>query len=499
VRASRMCAAILAAVIAAFLSLGGASFVLAGGPQGNGGGNGNGHAQGEGSAAPAAAPAPAPAPSSGKAKSNNGGGQQKHAAAAPQSQPAPAQPKHVSTQAPSAPTSTGGGSHSTATSGPGSSAQGCDGSHNSNTGHGANHSGPYDNTCDGSPSGNGNGNGKATGKPCAGCVGNADDKNPKGQYPNGSDHNAGYECDRNHGIGRTNPAHTGCRSTTTTPPPCTKKCGGEENGCTTNCGGPECTDTVTNCEKNKPQCTDKLDTALTHSAALALKVLALLHPELTKLSDVAGSTADANCGGGGHTPVTVCHLEGNGSYHILTSDDDSLPAHLAHGDIYPVPAGGCPAGLTAGEHHGCPTDMKAGGTDNGCGTCPTDMSGGNAGNNTSAGCGSTPATVLGTASTPTTPTPNEQAVLGVRQSGSTAPAGKTAPATNEVLGTQAAGGTAPAAATAPAAVNRALPAAKAGGNLPFTGTDAMLVLFLGCLLVLGGVALHTVTTRRSTN
>src|SRR5437764_685262 len=66
--------------------------------------------------------------------------------------------------------------------------------------------------------GNGNGNGKATGKPCAGCVGKADNKNPQGQKPNGSDHNAGYECDRNHGIGRSNPAHTGCK--TTTPPPC---------------------------------------------------------------------------------------------------------------------------------------------------------------------------------------------------------------------------------------------------------------------------------------
>jgi hypothetical protein len=114
----------------------------------------------------------------------------------------------------------GNGSGSTATAGPGSSSQGCDVSHNSNTGNGANHSGPYDNTCNGSPSGNGNGGGQATGKPCAGCVGNADDKNPKGQMPNGTDHNAGYECDRNHGIGRTNPAHTGCRTgTTVTPPP----------------------------------------------------------------------------------------------------------------------------------------------------------------------------------------------------------------------------------------------------------------------------------------
>jgi hypothetical protein len=78
------------------------------------------------------------------------------------------------------------------------------------SGNGANVHGPYDSTRDGSPSMNGNGGGKAVGKPCAGCVGKADNKNPKGQMPGGSDHNKGYECDANHGIGRSNPAHTGC-------------------------------------------------------------------------------------------------------------------------------------------------------------------------------------------------------------------------------------------------------------------------------------------------
>jgi hypothetical protein len=81
------------------------------------------------------------------------------------------------------------------------------------SGNGANTHGSYDSTRDGSPSGNGNGGGEAKGKPCAGCVGKADNKNPKGQAPDGSDHNRGYECDTNHGIGRSNPAHTGCRTT----------------------------------------------------------------------------------------------------------------------------------------------------------------------------------------------------------------------------------------------------------------------------------------------
>ena len=44
-----------------------------------------------------------------------------------------------------------------------------------------------------------------------------------------------------------------------------------------------------------------------------------------------------------HTPVTVCHRLGNGSFHILTMDDSALKAHVGHGDIYPVPDSGCPA------------------------------------------------------------------------------------------------------------------------------------------------------------
>ena len=72
----------------------------------------------------------------------------------------------------------------------------------------------YCSTRDGSPSGNGAGDGAAHGKPCAGCVGKADNKNPPGQAPDGTDRNNGYECDGNTGIGRTNPAHTGCRTTT---------------------------------------------------------------------------------------------------------------------------------------------------------------------------------------------------------------------------------------------------------------------------------------------
>jgi hypothetical protein len=109
-----------------------------------------------------------------------------------------------------------------ADNGPGG--QVCDGDPSNEPGAGGN----YENTCDAGPSQNGAGAGEATGKPCAGCVGNADDKNPKGQADSGpTDANNGYECDQkgrsadegNNGVGYGNPAHTGCTSTVTPPPP----------------------------------------------------------------------------------------------------------------------------------------------------------------------------------------------------------------------------------------------------------------------------------------
>jgi hypothetical protein len=109
-----------------------------------------------------------------------------------------------------------------ADSGPGG--QVCDGDPDNEPGAG----GKYENTCPAGPSQNGAGDGNANGKPCAGCVGNADDKNPKGQADSGpNDHNNGYECDQkgrsdregNNGIGFGNPAHTGCEGSPPPPPP----------------------------------------------------------------------------------------------------------------------------------------------------------------------------------------------------------------------------------------------------------------------------------------
>jgi LPXTG-motif cell wall-anchored protein len=87
--------------------------------------------------------------------------------------------------------------------------------------------GAYCSTRDGSASENGVGDGEAKGKPCAGCVGKADNKNPRGQMPDGSDPNAGYECDTNQGVGQSNPAHTGCTESEPVTAPATAEQGPE--------------------------------------------------------------------------------------------------------------------------------------------------------------------------------------------------------------------------------------------------------------------------------
>jgi hypothetical protein len=108
------------------------------------------------------------------------------------------------------------------------------GENNGNQTHGCNQNKEtpdhhYDADCDGSASENGNGGGGGNenggGKPCAGCVGKADNKHPPGQDPDENDHNKGYECDDNKGVGSNrgsgNPAHTGCRDKTPSPTPST--------------------------------------------------------------------------------------------------------------------------------------------------------------------------------------------------------------------------------------------------------------------------------------
>lgn len=67
-------------------------------------------------------------------------------------------------------------------------------------------------------------------------------------------------------------------------------------------------------------------------------------------SKASGNAADRSSNGNGHTPVTVCHALGNGGFIEITFDENALEKHLDnHGDLYPVPAAGCPAPVESME------------------------------------------------------------------------------------------------------------------------------------------------------
>ncbi len=231
--------AFIAALLLVVLSMGVTGTALADPGNGNGGGqgNGNGQAQSEangngGGGSQATPPAStgtaaqqSDTPKAGNSSSTNNGQAKKAGSESTGSTSSSDKPGKSSTSNGSSDHSKGNAS----TQGDYSKPQPqSNADQNSGGANGKCPDGPYCSTRDGSPSLNGNGKGKATGKPCAGCVGKADNKNPHGQYPNGSDHNAGYECDRNHGIGRTNPAHTGCVKTPP-PPKCVPKQGEDEH------------------------------------------------------------------------------------------------------------------------------------------------------------------------------------------------------------------------------------------------------------------------------
>ena len=200
----------------------------------------------------------------GTGSGNGGTGQDKGNGNAKHADPAPGTPPSDSSTGPDHSGGTSGTAGDPSQPQPPSNAD-----HNPGGANNGGNCGSYCSTRDGSPSGNGNGKGKATGKPCAGCVGKADNKNPPGQFKDGSDHNNGYECDGNHGVGRSNPAHTGC---TSTPPPTCEEQGNcpppptceEQGNCPPpptceeqgNCPPPNCVPTAANhnCGHKPPAC-----------------------------------------------------------------------------------------------------------------------------------------------------------------------------------------------------------------------------------------------------
>lgn len=181
-----------------------------------------------------------------------------------------------------------------------------------------------------------------------------------------------------------------------------------------------------------------------------------------------------------HTPVTVCHVLGNGGYHLLTMDDSALKAHQNHGDLYPVPAGGCPAPAAApGPEDSSDDSPQAGPGDSTVGgldevdqpltaddpTLPEDTA-------------PQDAVVLGSAST--TAGTTAPVVAGVEQVG-------TRPAAASVLGVQQTAAGTTATGTRAGIVPAAAPAA---GILPQTGAGPIGMLLAGAgALLAAGVAM----------
>jgi hypothetical protein len=174
--------------------------------------------------------------------------------------------------------------------------------------------------------------------------------------------------------------------------------------------------------------------------------------------------------GSAHSKITICHSTGSATnpYVQITINTNGLHGHAKHHDgrdIIPAPAGGCPGGATEGA-------QQPGGSE------PQQQA----------------------AAQPTAPTSEtaQQAVLAARVQHTSAPTEKarTMVLGESVEGSTPAAATAPASSVAPAATQRAVRLDDRGGSLPFTGTDAILVLFLGSVLLLGGITLQRVLARR---
>ena len=165
--------------------------------------------------------------------------------------------------------------------------------------------------------------------------------------------------------------------------------------------------------------------------------------------------------GKGTTRVEVCHVEGNGSYHVIEFDDAALDAHVEHGDLYPVPEDGCPVpgDETGGDETG---GDETGGDETGGDETGGHQTGGNQTGGNQTGGDET----------------DGDEVLGIEAEVS---AGGDA----EVAGAGAATANRAPAAVAPAAATTA----PAAGILPATGAGDYTVALLagGVLLAAGGV------------
>jgi len=79
---------------------------------------------------------------------------------------------------------------------------------------------------------------------------------------------------------------------------------------------------------------------LKKAMAVSVGVGMLIALGSTSLMSLEGGEADHR--------VTICHVDGQGRFHKITVDRHAVPAHLAHGDMFPDEHGDCSRG---GDYH----------------------------------------------------------------------------------------------------------------------------------------------------